>query len=284
MHLRTSSLDGIGTLEVSVLIQFERKIEELQELSELSSNAADRTGVREGFGQEDASLVASKLRIARKKSGIKVTDLFKSMDREHKGSISREDFVSAVISLGVDLSQEEASLVFDFFNVHAHKRMVYTDFVTMMMSAPTEEVKTLTEKRQEEEMEKKKRDEEKAKLLQKVNLEAIVARIRTERRKREILPQALYDKFDVDNSGAISKDELILALNRWNFSHTEDEIDAIYAVYAGEDGMMDYSEFLTFITGGTSKSGKRVKRAIHPNHRPAGDMQDDGEVTTEEES
>ena len=80
--------------------------------------------------------------------------------------------------------------------------------------------------------------------MQKVNLEAIVARIRTERRKREILPQALYDKFDVDNSGAISKDELILALNRWNFSHTEDEIDAIYAVYAGEDGMMDYSEFL----------------------------------------
>ena len=119
--------------------------------------------------------------------------------------------------------------------------------------------------------------------MQKVNLEAIVARIRTERRKREILPQALYDKFDVDNSGAISKDELILALNRWNFSHTEDEINAIYAVYAGEDGMMDYSEFLTFITGGTSKSGKRVKRAIHPNHRPAGDMQDDGEVTTEEE-
>ena len=47
MHLRTSSLDGIGTLEVSVLIQFERKIEEVQELSELSSNAADRTGVRE---------------------------------------------------------------------------------------------------------------------------------------------------------------------------------------------------------------------------------------------
>ena len=40
VHLRTSSLDGIGTLEVSVLIQFERKIEEVQELSELSSNAA----------------------------------------------------------------------------------------------------------------------------------------------------------------------------------------------------------------------------------------------------
>ena len=51
---------------MSVLIQFERKIEEVQELSELSSNAADRTGVREGFGQEDASLGASKLRIARK--------------------------------------------------------------------------------------------------------------------------------------------------------------------------------------------------------------------------
>ena len=54
------------------------------------------------------------------------------------------------------------------------------------------------------------------------------------------------------------------------FSHTEDEINAIYAVYAGEDGMMDYSEFLTFITGGTSKS-ENVKRAIHPNHRPAGE-------------
>ena len=70
------------------------------------------------------------------------------------------------------------------------------------------------------------------------------------------------DKFDVDNSGAISKDELILALNRWNFSHTEDEID-IYAVYAGEDGMMDYSEFLTFITGGTKK-WKTLKRARDP--------------------
>ena len=46
MHLRTNSLDGIGTLEVSILIQFERKIEELQELSEVSSNAAGRIGVR----------------------------------------------------------------------------------------------------------------------------------------------------------------------------------------------------------------------------------------------
>ena len=48
-------------------------------------------------------------------------------------------------------------------------------------------------------------------------------------------------------------------------------------IIIGVDG---YSSilFLTFITGGTSKSGKRVKRAIHPNHRPAGDMQDDGDT------
>ena len=84
------------------------------------------------------------------------------------------------------MSQEEASLVFDFFNVHAHKRMVYTDFVTMMMSAPTEEVKTFTEKRQEEEMQKKKRTK-KGKAIAESKSRAIVARIRTERRKREIL-------------------------------------------------------------------------------------------------
>ena len=41
--------------------------------------------VFEGFGKQEASHVASKLRVARKKSGIKVTELFKSMDSEHKG-------------------------------------------------------------------------------------------------------------------------------------------------------------------------------------------------------
>ena len=284
IHLRTTSLDGIGNLEVTAIIEFKRKKEEKSNNENITGTpTSSRKGVREGFGEHESAEVADKLRKARRASGIKVTDLFKSMDEEKKGTISREAFTRAIISLGADVSEEEAGLVFDHFDEHGHGRMMYADYVKMMMSAPIEPVKTLTEKRKEERMIEKSKQREKERLMEKVNLQAMVARIRTERRKREILPQSLYDLFDKDNSGAISKDEMVDALKSWNFSHTDDEINAVYAVYAGDDGLMDYSEFLTFITGGTSKSGKRVKRAVHPNHRPAGDMQNDGAITTDEE-
>jgi len=283
IHLRTSSLDGIGSLEVSATIEFKRKQNDEADYHSDTPKTSGRKGVREGFGEHEMALVVDKLRTARRSSGIKVTDLFKSMDDEKKGSISREAFSRAIISFGADVSKVEAGLVFDHFDVHGHGRMMYADYVKMMVSAPAGEVKTITQLRKEERLKEAKKEHEKEKLIEKVNLQAMVARIRTERRKREILPQALYDLFDKDNSGAISKDEMVDALERWNFSHTEDEINAIYAVYAGHDGLMDYSDFLTFVTGGTSKSGKRVKRAIHPNHRRAGDMQNDGAVTTDEE-
>ncbi len=48
--------------------------------------------------------------------------------------------------------------------------MMYADYVKMMMSAPIEPVKTLTEKRKEERMIEKSKQREKERLMEKVKV------------------------------------------------------------------------------------------------------------------
>ena len=278
----------LGDLEISTTITYSRKKQELRSIesnSPKSSRESFRKGIRSNFGQGEFRAAAIKLRRARRASGVKVMDLFRTLDTERKGVIARDTLANAIVKLGADVSFEEARLVFDHFDVHGNGEMRYEDYIEMMMSGGGSEHAVQDPSQLNLQIAKQKEilDEKKRELLHRTNLEAVVDRVRAERKRREILPQTLFDLFDHDNNGSLTKDELKEALKRWNFEHTNDEIDAVYLVYGGEDEAMDYREFLKFITGGSSESGRRVKRAIHPNHRRAGDAQLDNDVSDVEE-
>ena len=189
-----------------------------------------------------------------------------------------------MIKLGADISVEEAGLVFDHFDKEKDGKLSYEEYVKMMMSGGeiSEE-----EEHKKNEIEKLKRKEEKQmkdkELLDRTNLEAVVWRV-DERKRRQITPQSLFDMFDHDNNGCLSKDELIDAFDRWSFKCTEDEIDAVYVTYADEDGLMDYRDFIRFIMGGNSESGKRVNQSNGPDVYEANSSEDEHDYAAEDAS
>ena len=271
LSLRAKGHSGLGSgdlgnLEVSAVLVY-RRVEvmtagEAEQGEIKKSTRLNRQGVRDNFGDEDFRQAAQKLRVARRKSGVKLLELFHTLSGGGaSGFIEREQCSQALITLGADISIEEARLVFDHFDREMDGKLSYEEYVEMMMSggklSPKEQQEMAKDKQRKKE-EKEKMDKD---LLRRTNLDAVVWRVRDERKRRQITPQTLFDMFDDDNNGSLTKDELKEAFDRWSFKYTEDDIDAIYIEYADEDSLMDYRDFLRFLMGGKSESGKRVDQS-----------------------
>ena len=107
-------------------------------------------------------------------------------------------------------------------------------------------------------------------------IETVVDRLRMERRRRNILPQTMFDLFDVDKNGSLSAEELEDALVRMKMPHTGIEVEGMIFMYdRDKDGLLDYREFLELVTGGTSKHANdfRKSRKAHPAHKSADDYE-----------
>ena len=62
-------------------------------------------------------------------------------------------------------------------------------------------------------------------------IETVIDRLRMERRRRNILPQTLFDLFDVDKNGSLSAEELEDALVRMKMPHTGVEVEGMIFMY-----------------------------------------------------
>ena len=82
-----------------------------------SSSGLRRHGVHRGFGDQDFHYAASRLRTVRKELGLKPMELFATIDDNRSGVIEREQFVDVICRLDLDTTADEASLVFDHFDV-----------------------------------------------------------------------------------------------------------------------------------------------------------------------
>ena len=138
-----------------------------------------------------------------------------------------------------------------------------------------------------------------------MGLDAVVDRLRMERRKRNLLPQTMFDLFDIDNNGSLSVEELEDALVRMKMPHTGIEVEGMVYLFdldryvelfvferrigyvwdlaclfysfhvclifspmcinQNRDGLLDYREFLNLVTGGTSVQANEY-RLYKKNH------------------
>jgi hypothetical protein len=85
----------------------------------LSTNGAllRRHGVHRGFGDQDFHYAASRIRTVRKELGLKPMELFATIDDNRSGVIEREQFVDVICRLDLETTADEASLVFDHFDI-----------------------------------------------------------------------------------------------------------------------------------------------------------------------
>eukprot|EP00927_Polykrikos_kofoidii_P075195 TRINITY_DN71278_c0_g1_i1.p1 TRINITY_DN71278_c0_g1~~TRINITY_DN71278_c0_g1_i1.p1 ORF type:complete len:170 (+),score=42.30 TRINITY_DN71278_c0_g1_i1:141-650(+) len=72
-----------------------------------------------------------------------------------------------------------------------------------------------------------------------------------------------FRRFDDDNSGQISGEELRLVLLKLNPSFTEAEFDSLFSTLdADHNGQLDYAEFIRFVCGFSDELGVKEKKAI----------------------
>ena len=184
-----------------------------------------RHGVHRGFGDQDFHYAASRLRTVRKELGLKPMELFATIDENRSGEIDRQQFVDVMCRLDVNTTADEASLVFDHFDVDNSGVMDYNEFLKMMMGGEVLTKEIMNRHRLTDE----ERDQEeflrKTKMYNEMGIDAVVDRLRMERRKRNLLPQTMFDLFDVDNNGSLSAEELEDALVRMKMPHTGLEVE-----------------------------------------------------------
>ena len=134
----------------------------------------------------------------------------------------------------------------------------------------------MKEKRKTQEQRDKSQEARMRKQYIDKGIETVIDRLRMERRRRNILPQTLFDLFDVDKNGSLSAEELEDALVRMKMPHTGVEVEGMIFMYdRDKDGLLDYREFLELVTGGTSKHANdfRTSRKAHPAHKSADDYE-----------
>jgi hypothetical protein len=98
-----------------------------------SKNSPRRVGVHRGFGNEDFHYAASRLRTVRKELKLKPMELFATIDTNRSGNIDRQQFVDVMCRLDEDTTADEASLVFDHFDISNNGRMNYNEFLKMIV-------------------------------------------------------------------------------------------------------------------------------------------------------
>ena len=74
-------------------------------------------------------------------------------------------------------------------------------------------------------------DKKKRAHFHEMGLDAVVDRLRMERRKRNLLPQTMFDLFDIDNNGSLSVEELEDALVRMKMPHTGIEVEGMVYLF-----------------------------------------------------
>jgi Ca2+-binding EF-hand superfamily protein len=156
--------------------------------------------------------------------------------------------------------------------------MNYDEFLKMMAAGEVLTKEIMERHRMTDDEREKEEDEKKRKMYKDSGLDAVVDRFRMERRKRNLLPQTMFDLFDVDNNGSLSNEELEDALVRMKMPHTGLEVEGMVFMFDHDkDGLLDYSEFLELVTGGTSKQANqyRMVKKMHPAHEPAHDSDSD---------
>jgi Ca2+-binding EF-hand superfamily protein len=228
-----------------------------------------RHGVHRGFGDQDFHYAASRLRTIRKELGLKPMELFATIDENRSGQIDRQQFVDMMCRLDLDTTADEASLVFDHFDVDKSGVMDYNEFLQMMMGGEVLTQEIMDKHRMTDEERFQEEWTLKSKMYSEMGIDAVVDRLRMERRKRNLLPQTMFDLFDVDNNGSLSSEELEDALVRMKMPHTGIEVEGMIFLFDHDrDGLLDYSEFLQLVTGGQSKLANdyRLSRKPHPLH------------------
>ena len=98
-----------------------------------SKSSPRRVGVHRGFGNEDFHYAASRLRTVRKELKLKPMELFATIDTNRSGNIDRQQFVDVMCRLDEDTTADEASLVFDHFDISNNGRMNYNEFLKMIV-------------------------------------------------------------------------------------------------------------------------------------------------------
>jgi Ca2+-binding EF-hand superfamily protein len=245
-----------------------------------SPSSNRRVGVHRGFGDQDFHYAASKLRTVRKELGLKPMELFATIDTNRSGTIDRQQFVDVMINLDNDTSADEASLVFDHFDVNNNGFMNYNEFLKMMVAGEVLTKETMNQHRMSDEEHFLLEDKKLRKQYHDMGIDAVVDRLRMERRKRNLLPQTMFDLFDIDNNGSLSREELEDALVRMKMPHTGIEVEGmVYLFDLDRDGLLDYREFLNLVTGGTSALANeyRLYKKNHPLHEPPRYSDDDDE-------
>ena len=174
--------------------------------------------------------------------------VFRAVDRDRSGQLTRSEFRAAVRSLGYDLLESELDILFARFDRDYNGLVTYEEFIAEMLRFDEEERARARAAAQNASVNAMDAVAEKA------LLEEVKRRIRVGERPAAAI-RSVFRAMDLNGSGTLTRDEFREAIKQLGYVLLDSELDMLFKRFdTDKNGSISYAEFLNGLTEANEQS------------------------------
>ncbi|OQR86863.1 hypothetical protein THRCLA_22949 [Thraustotheca clavata] len=178
---------------------------------------------------------------SRRRNGLKVKDIFESIDEDESGFISRIEFKEALVDLGLPVTDAKIKCLVESLDKDGDGKINYKEFTAMFA-----EVSENEESEDDKKAKKTKKPQVKA-YIDPAVLEAMQKAVHHKQRKNAFDVAAVFEKYDTEELGVLNEAKFIKGLSKLGVKLTKEQTSRLITGFRSSKNSSDSVDYYAFV-------------------------------------